>query len=268
MTRARPHAVTAVAALIARDLLRLARRPGQIIASTATPALLWLVLVGGLADAMQGVVPIAPGSATPGGYSAYLAPGFALLTLVFSTVFASISLIEDRRDGVLRQLLVSGLGRSALPIAKTLAGAMIAWVVAAPLLLARALLHPVDPAGMLAALAVLALAAIGFTGIGIAIASRCGTARSFHGAMNLLFMPAWMLSGAVFPMPTAQAWIRGSAAVNPVAWTHTALRHALDGTVPLLATLGPGLAIALIGLAAAVLAMRPDRVLINPEEAP
>ena len=103
--------------------------------------------------------------------------------------------------------------------------------------------------------AMLALAAIGVAGVSSALASFVGSPRAFHGLINLVLMPAWLLSGALFPLETASGWINATAFVNPVAWAHRATEAALLGVGPdafdavlLAAFAAAGIAAASLGL--------------------
>ncbi|MEM7622483.1 MAG: ABC transporter permease [Planctomycetota bacterium] len=267
--------ITAGACLILRDMRHLIRRPGQIIGSLATPLLFWAMLAGGFADA------IAPESLANTGaesFTTYLIPGSAMLVVVFAAMFSAMSLIEDRRTGVLALVTLSPRGSWVLPISKTAAGALIAWLQAMPILLlfplfaaapgaseaARAsATWPAWPAWsalsawigpLTLAAGWLLVAATSASAAALALAAWCSTPRAFHGFINMLFMPGWLLSGAMFPIATASAWMSAAAAANPFAWFHRSISAPLvsgvsetsaDGTV----------ASAFLGLAACCVCM-------------
>ncbi len=80
----------------------------------------------------------------------------------------------------------------------------------------------------LAALA-LTLTAAGVTSLGLALAWIVNSSEGFHGVMNGLLMPMWLLSGSVFPVESASPWLSMLSQVNPLTWCTTAVRSSLAG---------------------------------------
>lgn len=220
-------------ALAKRELIRQVRQPSRIIASVATPLMLWLFLVGGFASAM-GDVADAGSSLT-----AYTIPGMASLTVMFASIFAAISLIQDRHDGVLRAALVSPAPKWSIAMSKIGAGSLIALVQALIILLALPFLGvTLTPGGVLGAIAALLCISVALIGLGLAMAWIVDSTQGFHGVMNALLMPMWLLSGAIFPVEDAAGWMRIIALANPLTWTHAAMRSSLglsEAFSPLLA---------------------------------
>jgi ABC-2 type transport system permease protein len=71
------------------------------------------------------------------------------------------------------------------------------------------------------------LIAFSLTGLGLVIAWQMESTQGFHAVLNLLLLPMWMLSGAVFPLTGASAWVQWIMRLNPLAYEVTALRSAL-----------------------------------------
>ncbi len=212
----------AMNALAKRELIRQTRQPSRIIASVATPLMLWVFIVGGFSNAM-GDVADAGTSLT-----AYTIPGMASLTVMFASIFASISLIQDRHDGVLRAALISPAPKWSIAMSKIGAGSLIALVQAIIVLLALPFLGvSLTPIGILGALGALLCISVALIGLGLAMAWIVDSTQGFHGVMNSLLMPMWLLSGAVFPVEDAAGWMRFIALLNPLTWTHAAMRDAL-----------------------------------------
>jgi ABC-2 type transport system permease protein len=220
-------------ALAGRELIRQTRQPSRIIASIATPLMLWVFIVGGFSGAM-GDVADAGSSLT-----AYTIPGMASLTVMFASIFASISLIQDRHDGVLRAALVSPAPTWSIAMSKIGAGSLIALAQALIVLLALPFLGvSMSPMGVIGAFAALLCVSVALIGIGLAMAWIVDSTQGFHGVMNSLLMPMWLLSGAVFPVEDAAGWMRVIALANPLTWAHAAMRDSLgmsDAFNPLLA---------------------------------
>jgi ABC-2 type transport system permease protein len=238
--------VTAFAALFKREMLRQVRQPTRIVAAVATPVMIWIFFAAGFA----GVGDLGVDASM----RAFLLPGVASLTVLFASIFGAISLIQDRAEGFLRAALVSPAPRWSIALSKVAAGGVMAAAQGAIVLLALPLVgHPVTIAGMLGALAALLCVSAAMIGFGLMLAWRVDSTQGFHGVMNAVLMPAWLLSGAVFPVETAAGWLALIARLNPLTWCHDAMRHALGmnpSTEPVLAwaiTVG----FALAGLAAA-----------------
>lgn len=229
-------------ALTRRELVRIVRQPSRLLASIATPLLVWLLLGSGFAQSFRAP---ADGSLTDGiAYGAYLLPGMATMTVLFSSIFGAMSLIEDRHEGFLQSVLVSPAPRWAVAASKLLGSSIIATAQALCLLPAAFLLG--DGIGLpgagLAALALLCTA-VGIAGLGLACAWWVDSTQGFHGVMNLLLLPMWLLSGSVFPVAGASGWMKIIMYANPVTWCtaclHLALgHHTADPAVAWAVTVG------------------------------
>lgn len=244
--------MSALTALTRRELIRLRRQPARIAATLATPLLLWAFLGSGLSGSFR--------AGEDGlSYAAFFLPGAATLAVLFSSIFAAMSLIEDRREGFLQSALVSPAPRTSLALAKA-AGATLVALVQGVVLLAPASLVGLDvpPAGYLLAAGALALTAAAVTSLGLALAWVVNSSEGFHGVMNGLLMPMWMLSGAVFPVESAAPWLARVAMFNPLTWCTTCVRASLTGApFPTLHWLGAGaFAIASLLFAARVMSSR------------
>ena len=217
-----PWIVTGV--IVRRELILFVRQPARVAAAIGTPCLLWLFMASGFARSFR---PERLGEAS---YASYLLPGMMTLVAVFAAIFSSISIIQDRRDGWLQSVLVSPAPRWSIALGKTLGGAIVAWAQAALLLAAAPLLdiHLTFGAVMLALFAV-AVTSVAMTAIGVAFAWRTETTAAFHAVMNLVFMPAWLLSGALFPPQGSSAWLALVVRLNPLSWCTQAIRDPLLG---------------------------------------
>jgi ABC-2 type transport system permease protein len=210
---------SAVALLVQRDLVRLTRQPARIIASIATPALIGVFLASGFArtDAPAGAA-----------YGPYLLAGMLVLVVIFSCIFSAIALIDDRERGILQSLIVSPLPWRSIALAR-LIGATVAALLQAAVLMLVAVVFGIAAwsTGLVIALAALTLVAIGTTGIGLALAWIIRSKEGFHGVMNLILMPMWLLSGAFFEVQSAARWLGTLMLLNPLTHATDALRAAL-----------------------------------------
>lgn len=242
------------AAVARREWTRLFARPVRIAASVGTPAIFLVALGSGFAGSLSGL--------SEGGYSGFLLPGVIGMAALFAAVFGAFSLIEDRDHGPIRVVMAGPAPAWAVGLGLTLGIGGLGAAQAA-LLLPAAAITGLDPGlvGYPLALAAIVPMAIGAAGMALALAWRSPDTQSFHGLLNLLFLPAWMLSGAFYPAESSGFLMRAATVVNPLAWPVGVLRWSLTGDSSL-----PGpvwlwwtltFAFATIGVTAAVSAMRP-----------
>jgi ABC-2 type transport system permease protein len=122
--------------------------------------------------------------------------------VLFTAIFATISVIEDRREGFMQAVLVAPVGRWPVLAGKVLGGSAIAWVQAVVFLglvyLFGAAPFSVSVVGVLVLLAVMAIA---MCSLGMIVAWPMDSTQGFHAIMMLGLMPMWLLSGSFFPIP-------------------------------------------------------------------
>ena len=227
-----------IAALVGRDLRRFFRQPSRVVGSLAQPLILWVVLGGGLGGSFR----VAGGGAAAAGvsYLQYFYPGVVVLTMLFTAIFSTISVIEDRHHGFLQAVLAAPVSRTALVLGKTLGGVAIASLQAAALV-ALAPLAGFSFGEMSFALlvAALMLSALGFTALGFAMAWWIDSTQGYHAVMSVALIPLWMLSGAMFPPSGARRWLSALMTADPMTYTVSAVRRAFHGAA-LPAGLVPG----------------------------
>jgi daunorubicin resistance ABC transporter membrane protein len=221
-----------VAALVGRDLRRFFRQPSRVVGSLAQPLILWAVLGAGLGGSFR---PGAGGGAATS-YLQYFYPGIVVLTVLFTAIFSTISVIEDRHHGFLQAVLAAPVSRTALVLGKSLGGVAIAVIQGAALVLLAPLagfpLGGVDWALLAVALP---LSALAFTALGFAVAWWIDSTQGYHAVMSVALIPLWMLSGAMFP-PAGSRIVDLLMTIDPMTYAVSAVRRGLHG-----AALPPGL---------------------------
>ncbi|MBI2951601.1 ABC transporter permease [bacterium] len=214
----------AVWTLWLRELVRFYRDRHRMIGAFGQPLLFWLLIGSGFGGSFQ---------AGGGTYLEYLYPGTLMLVLLFTAIFSTISVVEDRREGFLQSVLVSPIPRSGLVLGKVLGGTTMALLQGVIFLaLAAALGVSLRPAAAVSALGPVFLVAFGMTGLGFCIAWRMASTAGFHAIMNVFLMPLWLLSGAFFPRSGAPAWLGFVMEVNPLTYGMSALRQTLSAGSP------------------------------------
>ena len=209
-----------------RELVRFFREKGRVVGALGTPLIFWLFIGSGFDNVFRPA-----GADASAGYFSYFLPGIVVLVLLFTAIFSTFSVIEDRQAGFLQGVLVAPVSRQAIVIGKLLGGTTLA-VGQGLLLVGIAWLAPnVDVSLTLGAffglVGILTLVAFGLVGLGFTLAWRMSSTQGFHSIMNLLLMPMWLLSGAVFPADSAPTWLGILMAVNPLTYGMTAVRAAL-----------------------------------------
>ena len=215
----------ATAALWRRDIVRFYRQRSRIVGALGTPLVFWLLLGSGLGSSFR----VGDSEAPVGGYLEYFYPGTLALILLFTAIFSTISVIEDRHEGFLQGVLVAPVPRTAIVLGKLLGGTTLALLQAALFLLLAPLANTTISAGLLPML-ILVLAVLGFalTGLGFMLAWILDSTQGFHAIMNVVLIPMWLLSGAVFPPDGASGWIRAVMLVNPMTYGVSAIRGVLS----------------------------------------
>ena len=219
---AQPSFLLSVGTLWLREIRSFYRQRSRVIGGLATPLVFWLLLGSGFGTSMR--------TSAAGGenYLQFFYPGTVALVVLFTAIFSNISVIEDRREGFLLSVLVAPVSRWALVLGKVM-GATTIGVVQGLLFLPLAPLMgmSVSLERIPAILAVLLVMSFGLTGLGFFFAWWLNSVQGFHSVMNVVLMPMWMLSGAVFPAEGASAWVKWVMFVNPLTYGITAFRHYL-----------------------------------------
>jgi daunorubicin resistance ABC transporter membrane protein len=217
---------SAFAVLWRRDLLRIFRQRSRLFGAVLQPLVLWLVIGSGMGESFRAGG--GPGGGV--GYLEYFFPGLLVMVVLFTAIFSTISLIEDRHEGFLQSVLVSPASRGALALGKIAGGATVALAQAAAvaLLIPWAGFHTGAVHFALLALFV-ALAAVGLTAVGFVIAWVIDSTQGYHAVMSVVLIPAWVLSGAMFPAEGARPWLGAAMRANPMSYMVDGARAALYG---------------------------------------
>jgi ABC-2 type transport system permease protein len=231
-----------------REILRFCRQRSRLIGALATPLLFWFLIGGGLGDSFR-----RPGT-TSEGYFEFFFPGALALSVLFTAIFSTISVIEDRHQGFLQGVLVSPVSRVSIVASKVLSGATLGTLQGVLLLVVARFsgLHW-DLAALVESLALLFFMGAALTSLGFVFAWKLDSVQGYHSIMNIVLMPMWILSGAVFPSEGGASFFRWVAVLNPLSYAMRALRDVLApaaDTIPMTSHLSQGLAVMLLMLAA------------------
>jgi ABC-2 type transport system permease protein len=214
---------TSAAVLWKRELLRFVRQRSRIVGAFGSPLVFWLLLGSGVGRSFNASV-----QTRSMGYLEYFFPGTVMLILLFTSIFSTISIIDDRKEGFLQAVLVAPIPRSAFVFGKLLGGTSLA-VMQGVIFMLFAPLVGISVTAIPATLAMLTLVAFSLTALGYIIAWKTDSTQGFHAIMNLFLIPMWLLSGSVFPASGAPAWLRSVILINPLTYGLAAVRWLIYG---------------------------------------
>jgi len=236
--------IEVIYALWRRDMIKFLRDRRSLITSMVRP-FLWLVAFGfGLRASVK-----LPGAGAD--FVSFLVPGMAAMTVLFSSMFAAISIVWEREFGFLKELLVAPTPRGAIVIAKLAAGSSTATVEAGLMLALSPLIGArFSVGGALLALPLLALFGMAMNALGIVVAARMRSFEGFGSLVNFVIQPIFFLSGALYPIDGLPRALRVIVLLNPMSYVVDAVRGlclgvhhfpiALDVAVALAAALAFG----------------------------
>ncbi|HEX6105501.1 MAG TPA: ABC transporter permease [Gemmatimonadales bacterium] len=239
--------------IVARDLARAGRQTGRLLGGVARP-FMWLLLIGtgyGAIARLESGLP----------YQAFVFPGIVVMAALFGGMLTAVSTVYDREFGMLRLMLASPAGVSAVLGGRAAAATLVGTLQGGIVLAAGPAVLDVAPERYLLAAGALVLVAGMSATFGLLVASRLRSVENFAGIINVILFPLLFLSGALYPTNGMPPVLRALARANPVTFAVDLERHALGQpaeTAPLTA------ASAVLG--AAALALLLTGLLFDPEQ--
>ncbi len=211
---------TQTLAVAAAEMQKLRHDPSDIFMRAIQPAI-WLVLFGGVMGQARGISP------TGTRYLDFLAPGILAQSVLFAAIFYGISAIWERDLGVLHRYMVSPAPRVALVLGKGISAAirgLTQGVVIYLLALALGIAVDLSPVNLLAVAGVIALGSALFSTFSLIIACIVRTRERFMGIGQVLTMPIFFASNAIYPIAMMPAWLQVVSQGNPLTYQVDALR--------------------------------------------
>src|SRR5215468_5572518 len=220
----------AVSIVWQRELIRFRRDRLRAVTSLIQPLLFLLVLGTGLSS-------LAAGSFPPGvSFKSFIYPGVLAMSVMFTAIFSAASIVWDREFGFLREMLVAPVSRSAIVVGKILRGATIATLQGVIMLALAGLADvPYNPVLLLTLVGQLFLLAFTLTSFGVMMAARITQFQAFMALTQMLVMPLFFLSGALYPLRGLPAWLSVLTRLDPLTYIVYPMRHAVFSHL----TLGP-----------------------------
>lgn len=211
--------VRAIKVVWTRELIRFRSDRLRIVTSLMQPILYLFVLGTGLSALM--------GSVASGiNVKTFLFPGVMVLAVLFTAVFSAGSIVWDREFGFLREMMVAPISRSSIVIGKVLGGATVATLQGVVLLTLAGLVGvPYNPVMLITVVLELMLVAIMITSFGVMMAARIKSFQAFMAMTQVLMLPMFFLSGALYPLANLPLWLQILTHINPLTYAVDLIRR-------------------------------------------
>jgi ABC-2 type transport system permease protein len=219
-----------------REFIKFFREKSRLLGTLARPVL-WLFVVG---NGMNALIRPQVGFS----YLQFIFPGMIGMTILFASIFSSISIVWDREFGFMKEMLVAPISRLSIVVGKAISGTAISVAQALIILLLIPFLGiSISLGQFLEVTGVAILVSFCITSLGILIAARLTSFDGFNIIMNFLVMPMFFLSGAMYPVTSMPPALRQLTHVNPLTYGIDAFKHVLlTGAAP---PMGPEFPLAL-----------------------
>jgi ABC-2 type transport system permease protein len=216
----------AVRIVVHRELIRYASDRPRTIAALFQPLLFLFVLGTGLTGLVDG------GEHGDADMRVYMFAGVIALTCLFTALFSAVTIVQDREFGFLREMLAAPVRRAAVVIGKCLGGTIVA-TIQGLIVLALAPLAgvPYDPVLLLTLFGEIVLLSFSLTAFGMAAAVRLKATTSFMTLVQMVTMPMFFLSGAVFPLEDLPRWLTVATELNPLTYAVDPMRQAVLASI-------------------------------------
>jgi ABC-2 type transport system permease protein len=232
------HDLRGVRVVWRREMIRFSRDRLRIVTSLIQPVLFLFVLGTGLST-------ITTGNTQSVNLRTFMYPGALAMAVLFTAMFSAASIVWDREFGFLREMLVAPVSRWSIVLGKCLGGATTAALQGVIILALAGLVGvPYSPTLILVVFGEMLLLAFTLTAFGVMTAARIKQFQSFMALNQMLLMPLFFLSGALFPLANLPGWLKVLTRIDPLTYAVDPVRRAvfshLDVPAPVLAKLNPG----------------------------
>jgi ABC-2 type transport system permease protein len=202
-----------------RELIRY--RSDRIrIATTLVQPLLFLFVLG------SGLQSLSAASTHGVNLKTFIFPGILCISVMFTAMFSAASIVWDREFGFLREMMVAPVRRSSIVIGKCLGGATVASFQGVIVLCLAGAVHvPYAPTLLLGVFVLQVLLAFAITAFGVMVAARISQMQSFMGVMQMVVMPMFFISGALFPVSGLPGWLAVLNRIDPLTYAVDPMRR-------------------------------------------
>jgi ABC-2 type transport system permease protein len=205
-----------------REIIRFKSDRLRMVTSLVQPVLFLFVLGTGLSSLASGSLPHGFD------FKTFIYPGVLAMSVLFTAMFSAASIVWDREFGFLREMLVAPVSRSAIVIGKCLGGATVATFQGIIILALAGAAHvPYDPILFLTVIGELLLLSFTLTAFGVMMAARIKQMQAYMALTQMLVMPLFFLSGALYPLGSLPAWLTVLTRIDPLTYAVYPMREAV-----------------------------------------
>jgi ABC-2 type transport system permease protein len=216
------HDARAVAVVWRRELIRFRTDRLRAVTSLVQPVLFLFVLGTGLSSLASRGMP--PGLS----FKTFIYPGVLAMSVLFTAIFSAASIVWDREFGFLREILVAPVSRGSIVVGKCLGGATIATFQGVIFLALDGFAHvPYNPELIAILVGELLLLSFTLTAFGVMMAARIKQFQAFMALTQMLVLPLFFLSGALYPLNGLPAWLTALTRIDPITYAVGPMRHAV-----------------------------------------
>ncbi len=204
-----------------RELIRFSRDRLRILTSLMQPFLFLFVLGTGLSTLAS--------SGTHGvNFRTFIYPGVLCMAVMFTAMFSAASIVWDREFGFLREMMVAPVARSSIVLGKCFGGATVAAFQGLIVIAISPIVGvPYQLTLVLELLALAMLLAFAITAFGVMFAARINQMQSFMAVMQMVIMPMFFISGALFSVASLPAWLAVLNRLDPLTYAVEPMRRAI-----------------------------------------
>jgi ABC-2 type transport system permease protein len=216
------HDLRAVSIVWRRELIRFRSDRLRAITSLVQPVLFLLVLGTGLSRLASHGLPSGVD------FKTFIYPGVLAMSVLFTSIFSAASIVWDREFGFLAEMLVAPVRRWTIVVGKCLGGATVATFQGIIFLALAGLAHvPYNPVLLLILIGELLLLSFTLTAFGVMMAARVKQIQAFMALTQMVVMPLFFLSGALYPLNGLPAWLTVLTRLDPLTYIVAPMRHAV-----------------------------------------
>jgi ABC-2 type transport system permease protein len=216
------HDLRAISIVWRRELIRFRTDRLRAITSLVQPVLFLFVLGTGLSSLA--------GRQFAGNvdFKTFIYPGVLAMSVLFTAIFSAGSIVWDREFGFLREILVAPVSRASIVIGKCLGGATIATFQGIIFLALAGFAHvPYNPVLLITLVGELLLLSFTLTAFGVMMAARIKQFQAFMAVTQMLVLPLFFLSGALYPLNGLPTWLTVLTRIDPITYAVGPMRHAV-----------------------------------------
>jgi ABC-2 type transport system permease protein len=215
------HDIRAAQIVWQRELIRFRSDRLRAVTSLIQPFLFLFILGTGLSTLDHGLPPGID-------FKTFIYPGVLAMSVLFTSVFSAGSIVWDREFGFLREMLVAPVSRASLVVGKCVGGATIATLQGLVFLALAGFAHvPYNAALFLTLIGELLLLSFTLTAFGVMMAARIRQFQSFMALTQMLVMPLFFLSGALYPLNGLPTWLSVLTRIDPLTYIVSPMRQAV-----------------------------------------